>query len=88
MLISVNEYRIKYSAHARLRMLERNVSKQEIAYALLHGIPMKQNEHATPFPKEEISCQVGSRWLVVVIAVNHADKVKVVITVYAKGKKE
>jgi len=84
----MNEYHIKYSTHARLRMLERNVSKQEIAYALLHGMAMKKNEYATPLPKEEISCRVGSRWLVIVITVNHADKVKVVITVYAKEKKE
>jgi hypothetical protein len=71
-----------------LRMLERDVSRQEIAYALRNSISMKKDEHATPFPKEEISCQVGSRWLFVVIAVNHADEVRVVITVYAKEKKK
>ncbi len=69
-------------------MLERDVSKQEITYALSRGVLMKKIEDATPFPKEEISCQVGSRWLFVVVAVNHADKVKVVITVYAKEKKD
>lgn len=84
----MNEYRIKYSTHAKLRMLERNVSKDEIAYALLHGATMKNNESATPFPKEEISCQVDSRFLLIVVATNHADKTKVVITVYAKGKKK
>jgi len=79
-------YDIRYSNHARDRMFERRITEEEVIHALSFGSLIKKNENATPFPKEEISCQVGLRLIYVVVAVNHTSKTKVVVTVYAKGK--
>jgi len=81
-------YRIVYTDHARARMAERDISKEEVAHALSFGLSMKKNEGAGRFPKEEVSCQVGSRFVHVVVGINHVSKIKIVVTAYAKGKKE
>ena len=81
-------YRIVYTEHARARMAERDISKEDVAHTLFLGVSIKKNQDTGRFPKEEVSCQVGSRFIHVVIGINHASKIKIVITAYAKGKKE
>ena len=81
-------YRIVYTEHARARMAERDISKEEVAHTLSLGVSIKKNQDAGRFPKEEVSCQVGSRFIHVVVGINHASKIKIVVTAYAKGKKE
>lgn len=81
-------YRIVYTDHVRVRMVERDISEEEITHALLFGLSIRNNENAGRFPKEEISCQVGSCLIHVVVALNHVSRIKVVITAYAKGKKK
>jgi hypothetical protein len=83
----MKEYRIVYTDHVRARMVERNISEEEITHVLLFGLSTKKNENAGRFPKEEISCLVGSRLIHAVVAINHTSRVKVVITAYAKGRK-
>jgi len=81
-------YRIIYTDHARERMFERDISEEEVVHALSFGLSIKKNESTARFPKEEVSCQVGSRLIHVVAGVNHLSRIKIVVTVYAKGKKE
>ncbi|HEY4032515.1 MAG TPA: DUF4258 domain-containing protein [Ktedonobacteraceae bacterium] len=81
-------YRIVYTEHARARMAERDISKEEVAHTLSLGVSIQKNKEAGRFPKEEVSCQVGSCFIHVVVGINHASKIKIVVTAYAKGKKE
>jgi len=84
----MDEYCIKYTNHARERMFERGIREEEVDHVLSFGLSIQKNERALPFPKEEVSCYVGSRLIRVVVGINHASRTKIVITVYAKGKKE
>jgi hypothetical protein len=68
-------------------MFERGIREEEIDHVIAFGLSIKKNEVALPLPKEEISCYVGSRLVSVVVGINHASKTRIVITVYAKGKK-
>lgn len=85
--MDMDEYRIVYTNHAREHMFERGIREEEIDHVLAFGLSIKKNEGALPLPKEEISCYVGSRLISVVVGINHASRTKIVITVYAKGKK-
>jgi hypothetical protein len=69
-------------------MAERDISKEEVAHTLSFGVSIQKNKDAGRFPKEEVSCQVGLRFIHVVVGINHVSKIKIVITAYAKGKKE
>ena len=77
-------YRIVYTEHARAHMAERDLSKEEVAHTLSLGVSIKKHEDAGRFSKEEVSCQVGSRFIHVVVGINHASKIKIAITAYAK----
>jgi hypothetical protein len=57
----MDDYRIVYTDHVRVRMVERDISEEEITHALHFGVLVKKHENTGRFPKEEISCQVGSR---------------------------
>jgi hypothetical protein len=72
-LMHMDVYRIVYTEHARARMAERDI-KEEVARTLSLGVSIKKKEDAGRFPKEEVSCQVGSRFIHVVVGINHASK--------------
>jgi hypothetical protein len=86
--MGMDEYRIIYTNHARERMFERGIREEEVDHVLSFGLSIKRNERALPLPKEEVSCHVGSRLIHVVVGINHVSRTKIVVTVYAKGKKE
>jgi hypothetical protein len=73
-LMYMDGYRIVYTEHARARMAERDISKEEVARTLSLGVSIKKKEDARRFPKEEVSCQVGSRFIHVIVGINHASK--------------
>jgi hypothetical protein len=78
-------YRIVYTEHARVRMAERKISRKEISHAIALGTPIEKDENATPYPCEVIFCRVRLRALYVVVGINHADKIKIVVTAYESG---
>jgi hypothetical protein len=54
-LMYMDGYRIVYTEHARARMAERDISKEEVARTLSLGVSIKKKEDARRFPKEEVS---------------------------------
>lgn len=75
-------YRIVYSNHASLRMIERSLTKREIALACLFGETIKTYPDDTPYPSELILSWSGSKPLHIVVATHTNDRVKFVVTAY------
>lgn len=72
-------YRIIYSFHAFERMLERNISREDIKHALLHGEVIEYDPY---FRKSLILYWCDQRPIHVVITTNDVDKTNRVITAY------
>lgn len=83
----MDEYRIVYTEHARERMAERKISRKEISHVIALGTPIEKDKDATPYPCEVIFCQVGSRSLYAIVGVNHADRIKIVVTAYESRRR-
>lgn len=49
-IISVKEERINWKKHALVRMFERNISRQEVKYAILNGEVIENYSKDYPFP--------------------------------------
>jgi DNA primase catalytic subunit len=72
-------YRVIYSFHASERMLERNISKEDVNRALLLGEVI---EHDLDISKSLILYWCGRRPIHVVVITNGLDKTKRIITAY------
>lgn len=78
----MNELTILYRLHAIQRMVERNVSTEELSKIIKNGKVVERYKNDSPYPSRLILGRVNNRPLHVVITENNTDKIIVVITVY------
>jgi hypothetical protein len=78
----MDDYSIVYRLHAIQRMLERNVSTDELGTIIKKGKIIEKYKNDSPFSSRLILGQANKRPLHVVITDNTTDKKAVVITVY------
>jgi len=69
-------------SHCIHRTCQSANSRKEISHVIASGTPIEKDENATPYPCEVIFHRVGLRSLYVVIGINHADRIKIVVTAY------
>jgi len=75
-------FKLVFRLHALQRMFSRNISEDEIRFAIDKGETIKSYEKDTPYPSKLILGKYGARTLHVVVAMNYADNEIIVVTVY------
>jgi hypothetical protein len=84
----LDEYHIVYKNHARIRMIQRNISEDEVVHAIRWGVIIKQYADDTPYPSILLLCWYGKRPLHVVVAIDHVEKVHFIVTTYEPNSDE
>lgn len=83
----MKDVKLIYRLHALKRMIERNITKQDIKKALNNGVIIKNYPSDMPYPSKLIMGYSGSRPLHVVYAENKEDNTYIIITVYEPSSK-
>ena len=78
----MDDYSIVYRLHAIQRMIERNVSTDDLGNIIKKGKIIEKYKNDSPYSSRLILGQANNRPLHVVITDNTTDKKAVVITVY------
>ena len=78
----MNENIILYRLHAIQRMVERNVSTEELSRIIRNGKVIERYKNESPYLSRLILGEVNKRPLHIVITENDIEKKIVVITVY------
>lgn len=73
---------IKLTAHALIRMEEREIAVEEIRRILTEGALAEAYEDDTPYPSYLLCGMVGSRPLHVLAALNRENGEAIIVTVY------
>ena len=71
-----------FKDHAVIRMLERNISKQEVIEILKSGEIIERYDDDMPYPSCLMFGMVSGKPLHVVVADNISESQKIIITVY------
>lgn len=78
----MNDYIIVFRLHAIQRMVERNVSTEELRKIIKTGKVLERYKNDSPYPSRLILGRVNNRPLHVVITENETENKIIVITVY------
>jgi hypothetical protein len=79
----LSDYDIEYRIHASQRMFRRNIHEDDVEAVLKNGDIIEQYDDDFPLPSLLINGQTSkNRPLHVVAAINHTEKIVIVITAY------
>ena len=78
----MESYKITYSNHAVRQMFQRNISVEEVKFALQHGSIINEYSDDRPYPSKLVFAVCNSRQLHVVFAENSKDNEIIIITTY------
>jgi Domain of unknown function (DUF4258) len=79
----MNRYdRLIFRLHAIKRMFERNISEEDVKYAIVHGIVIQDYPEDQPYPSALILGWRKNRPLHVVAASSDSEQLTVIITAY------
>jgi hypothetical protein len=84
----LDEYRIVYKNHARIRMIQRNISEDEIVHTIKCGTIIKEYPDDTPFPSVLLLCWYGVRPVHVVVAIDNVEKIQFIVIAYEPNPDE
>jgi len=74
--------KVIFKDHAILRMLERDISEQEVLEVLHHGEVVEKYDDDFPYPSCLMYKMLDTKPLHIVVADNRNDEQKIIVTVY------
>jgi len=84
----LDEYRIVYKNHVRIRMIQRNISEEEVVHTIRWGAIIKEYPDDTPYSSILLLCWYGVRPLHVVVAIDNLEKIQFIVTAYEPNSDE
>ena len=84
---NIADFVIEYRIHASQRMFRRDIHEDEVEHILKNGVIIEQYGEDFPFPSLLINGLTSKkRPLHVIAAINHTEKIFVIITAYEPDK--